>query len=817
MKISRKKLFALFAVFSMLIVGSGIMAAVVNAVAISTERRKTSTTLVVTPEFIGNGQTLTVNCWVWPPPSGPSYYAQAPFLYFDNYTFTFTRPDGSKDTFMPSNPSITVAEGVERPGKSEATGGMYFYYTPNQVGTWSVSFSFPGKTFYMLNNMSIGVFYEPATSNTIQFTVQEDPVNAGVINGWPWSPLPTGYWTSPVSPNNREWYNIAGDWLMPDHDAIATAFNPYSTAPETAHILWKQREALVGLVGGEWGTVSYIGWSPSTIILNGRIFYNNPAGGTFSCRDLRTGELVYRVPGSVTLAQNMMSENVRPGIPRVQQASVSVVLWGYTGSTWVRYDPSTGAVLQTITGAPTDVGTRAWADGDPTVYVSQMGGWNTTRPMGYAYANVIKWDYSKVTGNNWRTGIVWNVSTIQPDGTSIGDGRTTYTLLRFDGAGVVIVKANLMEPYFMAYDMETGKHLYTKDTGFSHGRAMQVSPSGPMVYFDIASVTAVAFDVRTGNKLWVSDSLQKDELSPTFRSYASAYDTIYVGTYEGHVDAIDATTGKWKWQSESIGDPTGETVWGATTGSFGMAIADGKMYWSNENPRDQRPTPRFAALIAQDAFTGKTLWRMPGVSCESVVIGEGYLVSGSDYDGRVYAFGKGKTETTVSAPDVAVPKGTGVLIQGTVMDMSPAQPDTPAVAKESMSEWMEYLHMQNATLINSQPSPKGVPVMLYAVDPNGNIQDIGTVTSDSMGHFKTAWTPPVTGTYTILASFAGDESYWSSAAQTALLVTEAPSAAETGATQTTTTGDNTLMFVGSTVAIIAAIAIGVLLILRKKQ
>src|SRR4030066_2005025 len=112
MKISRKKLFALFAVFSMLIVGSGIMAAVVNAVAISTERRKTTTTLVLTPEVIGKGQTLTVNCWVWPPPSGPSYYAQAPFLYFDNYTFTFTRPDGSKDTFMPSHPSITVAEGV---------------------------------------------------------------------------------------------------------------------------------------------------------------------------------------------------------------------------------------------------------------------------------------------------------------------------------------------------------------------------------------------------------------------------------------------------------------------------------------------------------------------------------------------------------------------------------------------------------------------------------------------------------------------------------------------------------------------------------
>ena len=58
-----------------------------------------------------------------------------------------------------------------------------------------------------------------------------------------------------------------------------------------------------------------------------------------------------------------------------------------------------------------------------------------------------------------------------------------------------------------------------------------------------------------------------------------------------------------------------------------------------------------------------------------------------------------------------------------------------------------------------------------AVDPNGNIQDIGTVTSDSMGHFEKAWKPPVEGTYKILASFAGDDSYWSSADQTALGVT----------------------------------------------
>ena len=34
--------------------------------------------------------------------------------------------------------------------------------------------------------------------------------------------------------------------------------------------------------------------------------------------------------------------------------------------------------------------------------------------MGIDYSYLIKWDMSKVTGNNWLTGIVWNVSTIDP-------------------------------------------------------------------------------------------------------------------------------------------------------------------------------------------------------------------------------------------------------------------------------------------------------------------------------------------------------------------------------------------------------------------
>src|SRR3990172_12051831 len=80
----------------------------VNAIFIDTAPRKTTAYISVAPKVIGKGQQLTVNAWVWPAPSGPSYYAQdLTNIYFENFTVTFTRPDGSKDTFMPQNPSIT--------------------------------------------------------------------------------------------------------------------------------------------------------------------------------------------------------------------------------------------------------------------------------------------------------------------------------------------------------------------------------------------------------------------------------------------------------------------------------------------------------------------------------------------------------------------------------------------------------------------------------------------------------------------------------------------------------------------------------------
>jgi hypothetical protein len=148
-------------------------------------------------------------------------------------------------------------------------------------------------------------------------------------------------------------------------------------------------------------------------------------------------------------------------------------------------------------------------------------------------------------------------------------------------------------------------------------------------------------------------------------------------------------------------------------------------------------------------------------------VADGYLALGAR-DGYMYVIGKGKSETTVTGPDAAVPKGTPMTIRGSVLDLSPAQPGTACVSKDSMEVQMQYLHLQmpidgihhNVTLV-------GVPVALTAIAEDGTFVDLGTVTTDGYsGTFGVAWTPTTEGVYQIVASFEGDDSYGSSSATT---------------------------------------------------
>ena len=133
---------------------------------------------------------------------------------------------------------------------------------------------------------------------------------------------------------------------------------------------------------------------------------------------------------------------------------------------------------------------------------------------------------------------------------------------------------------------------------------------------------------------------------------------------------------------------------------------------------------------------------------------------------------------------------------------------------------MEYLHLQRPIGgIWGNETITGVPVTLTAIDSEGNYIDIGaTTTSGYYGSFGLAWTPTTEGTYEIVASFAGDDSYGSSGAST--FVTVGPAASPEGTIepeQITTPLISTEVAIAIAVVAVAVVAAVGFLVLRKRK
>ena len=125
----------------------------------------------------------------------------------------------------------------------------------------------------------------------------------------------------PIDAQNQDWFTISGNWLGTGATTFGNTayswsgnFNPYSKAPNSAHIVWKKPITLGGLIGGEYGGTStsnyYTGKSyepefQPPIIINGVLYYNEPKARKtgFYAVDLRTGETLWRQDSSGPVTQ----------------------------------------------------------------------------------------------------------------------------------------------------------------------------------------------------------------------------------------------------------------------------------------------------------------------------------------------------------------------------------------------------------------------------------------------------------------------------------------------------------------------------------
>jgi hypothetical protein len=77
------------------------------------------------------------------------------------------------------------------------------------------------------------------------------------------------------------------------------------------------------------------------------------------------------------------------------------------------------------------------------------------------------------------------------------------------------------------------------------------------------------------------------------------------------------------------------------------------------------------------------------------------------------------------------------------------------VSDASQEAFISYLYEQQSMPSNAVK----VPVSFDALDSNGNLVHIGDTTSDLTGAYGYKWTQKIPGTYQIIATFAGSNSY----------------------------------------------------------
>ncbi len=811
--------------------------------------------IVVSPDLVGVGQTAYVNFWLDKvPPTATGPWG----MMWHNFKVNVTDPDGvTKDlgTFS-----------------SDPVGGAYTQFVPDKVGTYTFHFGFPGQVVQLENPNPYG------TTGSLQFindtytgssasttlTVQEQPVQTA----YPGNPLPSEYWTRPVSSMNREWYSISGNWLGLGNSFFANTgvydsnngnFNPYTEAPNSAHVLWTKPVAFGGQIGGEFGpddTSLY--WHGTAfenkfgaVIINGVLYYTQYPGtassrGPLTAVDLRTGQTLWTVNDSKPLRCGMIlnfpsSGNMYGGFPYIFTGAQSQAMGG-GGSTWSMYDAMTGKWLLDI--ANVTAGTLVQGpQGELLSYRvanNQLTLWNISLCIDATLGPAVQpsWRIPQGYTLDWKLGNQWTVAVAN---NISGTPMAPYSL------GISKVSDDVV--LLTAIDTSTpgwSQPGWRVDAGYSAvdghliwgpvnrtltpWTVVTVGPAGDGVYTEYTSntMTWAGYDIQTGKKLW--GPTQPYNSSWGYYDTATprgviGYGNLYTWSMSGEVHAYDIKTGavNWSWSTGTSGIDTPYGTWPLGTWSMQHILADGKLYVSAGHDYTP-PVFKGAKLYCINATNGELIWDSFNFNVvSSPAIADGIMLWFNGYDNQIYAYGKGASKTTVTAPAVGVTTNTPITISGTITDIADGTSQDlvaknfpnglPCISDASQSQFMEAVYQQQSMPTNLT----GVPVTINVVDSNGNYRTIGTAVSNAYGTYSLTWTPDISGDYTVIANFAGTNSYYPSEAAAAFHAGEPASTNSPQPTQAPSMAD--LYFMPMSIAILIAIVIvGVIivLVLRKR-
>jgi len=805
------------------------------------------------PNPVGVGQACYVGAmFSRPPPTGFSFGTGYFGDLYENVTIDIVDPDGVKTVFGPYIASMAA--------------GIQFTYMPSKVGNYTIQAHYPGKVMTGSSSLNpvvgtsgtqwIGSYLLPSDSNILTLVVNEEPT----VPMYKTPPLPTEFWTRPIYGTNWNYAEVAANWFGMGGSGAYDAnrnFQPFGTAPNTAHIVWtmptqaggQPGEPIPGDEQSEYSATSLlVSYFKPQCILNGILYYNlyYYTGTLYGWRavDVHTGEILWERDCGETGTERIDWGQIF-NYMNFQEFGSNAFLFSAAGggffapaANWFGvYDPFTGNWIANVTNMP--------STSKIINYDANMRG----EVVGYRVSggNLTMYNYTKLwqPSNSWRVSasgtidassstrdpVVWSVplpTTLNGDNISLSLAATT--------PDVILVRQvpNSMSPagnsgysYDAGYNAHTGAKLWGpfNQTWLDYKyESMELICSGDGYYVlhDKDRNIAYGYSLQTGEQLWGPVQLPGGGYSPVYRAGIIGYGKVYISDLGGYVNAIDLETGELAWTyfagSSGVDTPfESYPIFGYNTQSMAdnkLFLTEGIMYTPPMHP---------SYRLAINCTDGTLVWKILQYACTCVgPIGDGYLISWNSFDNQIYSFGKGPSAMTVAASPAVSVDGDSVLVTGTVIDKSGGTkqdvittrfPDgLPAMSDADQEAWMEYAYMQQVRPANAT----GVEVSISVLDPNGNVYEVGTTTSDDMGFYKLAFTPEVPGEYSIYATFSGSESYYGSNAETAINVESAPAATPAPTPTPAPMTDTYVLGIGAG-AIIAIVIIGLVIILMLRK
>jgi hypothetical protein len=610
--------------------------------------------LALSPNPVGIGQNVYVIMWVSPnPPTAAGFGGDV----WRDFTVTITKPDGSTQTLGPYN--------------SDATGSTFTSFVPEQIGTYTFDFNYPGQVLSLyspsgipadvasLQSLSarlglpdktqyINDTFQPS-SRTETLTVQQAQV-AKI----PETPLPTGYWTRPIFGQNSAWASVASNWLGGSSIGGTGTMWQSGAGPGAAHILWTRPIEEGGIVGnfrtigvdsyaipdvGFYSGGSYEGRFTNAMIINGRLYYPEPlghsnAGAGYTCLDLKTGEVIWHSDQIAFMSGSLAGQPNNILVPSFgqlynyesqnQHGVVAGMLWAVTGTTWSAYDAWTGKWLYNITGVPNGF----------TAYD------NTGAIVRYILS------YNKAT----RTGslALWN-NTQHNSGLEITTGGANESVAatteayqwRPNGKSI-----DMSKPYAYSWNVSINADL----SGLGNPTIVKVLPGDVILGTStpqIAGFFAVGVDITPkpytiwaisdkpgtrGQLLWIKNYTAPTGISRAFMN--SPIDTVNRVFFTQDTETFE-------WIGYSL--DTGEMLWGPVKGAtrdfsyYGSGLGGGQVGFTAYG---KLYTQGFGGEIcAFDGRTGQLVWKFNDTNSGiDTVWGQYPIFIAAIADGKVYAF-----------------------------------------------------------------------------------------------------------------------------------------------------------------------------------